>query len=133
MLKMEENELTVKEVYRAALARVFESPGSDEDYDAYSPVLLDSLLAEALPYENAIRRSRGQPVLGRAPRVDKIDDTELDYDERICRVALPFGLAAVILADDESRKSESLLARNEYIGALQDAAPGVEHDTAGWG
>lgn len=124
--------VTVRDIYKLALARVFDAPGSDEDYDTYSPLLLDSLLAEALPYENSIRLAHGREPLATAPRISKIDDTELDWDEHITRVALPYGLAAVILADDEIRKSESLLARNEYIGALEDCSCAVEDSVQEW-
>lgn len=125
--------VTIREIYRLALARVFDAPGADDDYDTYSPLLLDSLLAEALPYENNIRLAHGRTALQAAPRVQQIDDAMLDWDEQITRVALPYGLAAVILADDELRKSESLVARNEYIAALEGCCCGVEQSAEGWG
>lgn len=117
--------MTVRDIYRRALAKVFEKQGNDPDFDAYSPLLLDGLLMEALPYENQIRRQQGRPVLESAPVVEAIDETEIPYDDRITRIALPYGLASVLLGDDESRKAESVIARNEFVQALQDAAPAV--------
>ena len=116
---------TIKRIYTLALAKIIEAPGTDVDYDSYSPPLLDSLLVEALPYENAIRAQRGDEELTGAPEITTIDSTVLDWDDRITRVALPWGLAAALLFDDENRKAESVMFRNEFVSALADAAPAV--------
>lgn len=116
---------TIKRIYTLALAKIIEAPGTDVDYDSYSPPLLDSLLVEALPYENAIRAQRGDAELTGAPEITAIDSTVLDWDDRITRVALPWGLAAALLFDDENRKAESVMFRNEFVSALEDAAPAV--------
>lgn len=116
---------TIKRIYTLALAKIIEAPGTDVDYDSYSPTLLDSLLVEAMPYENAIRAQRGDAELTSTPEVTAIDSTVLDWDDRITRVALPWGLAAALLFDDENRKAESVMFRNEFVSALEDAAPAV--------
>ena len=116
---------TIKRIYTLALAKIIEAPGTDVDFDSYSPTLLDSLLVEALPDENAIRAQRGDEELTGAPEVTAIDGTALDWDDRITRVALPWGLAAALLFDDENRKAESVMFRNEFVSALEDAAPAV--------
>ena len=116
---------TIKRIYTLALAKIIEAPGTDVDFDSYSPTLLDSLLVEALPYENAIRAQRGDEELTSAPEITTIDSTVLDWDDRITRVALPWGLAAALLFDDENRKAESVMFRNEFVSALEDAAPAV--------
>ena len=116
---------TIKRIYTLALAKIIEAPGTDVDFDSYSPTLLDSLLVEALPYENAIRAQRGDAELTSTPEVTAIDSTALDWDDRIARVALPWGLAAALLFDDENRKAESVMFRNEFVSALEDAAPAV--------
>lgn len=116
---------TIKRIYTLALAKIIEAPGTDVDFDSYSPTLLDSLLVEALPYENAIRAQRGDEELTGAPEITTIDSTVLDWDDRITRVALPWGLAAALLFDDENRKAESVMFRNEFVSALEDAAPAV--------
>ena len=116
---------TIKRIYTLALAKIIEAPGTDVDYDSYSPTLLDSLLVEAMPYENAIRAQRGDAELTSTPEVTAIDSTALDWDDRITRVALPWGLAAALLFDDENRKAESVMFRNEFVSALEDAAPAV--------
>lgn len=116
---------TIKRIYTLALAKIIEAPGTDVDFDSYSPTLLDSLLVEAMPYENAIRAQRGDAELTSTPEVTAIDSTALDWDDRITRVALPWGLAAALLFDDENRKAESVMFRNEFVSALEDVAPAV--------
>lgn len=116
---------TIKRIYTLALAKIIEAPGTDVDFDSYSPTLLDSLLVEAMPYENAIRAQRGDAELTSTPEVTAIDSTALDWDDRITRVALPWGLAAALLFDDENRKAESVMFRNEFVSALEDSAPAV--------
>ena len=116
---------TIKRIYTLALAKIIEAPGTDVDFDSYSPTLLDSLLVEAMPYENAIRAQRGDAELTSTPEVTAIDSTALDWDDRITRVALPWGLAAALLFDDENRKAESVMFRNEFVSELEDAAPAV--------
>lgn len=116
---------TIKRIYTLALAKIIEAPGTDVDFDSYSPTLLDSLLVEAMPYENAIRAQRGDEELTSAPEITTIGSTALDWDDRITRVALPWGLAAALLFDDENRKAESVMFRNEFVSALEDAAPAV--------
>ena len=116
---------TVRKIFDLAAAILFTSKGGDTDYDTYSPLLLERLLIEALPYENAIRAQRGDEELTSAPEITTIDSTVLDWDDRITRVALPWGLAAALLFDDENRKAESVMFRNEFVSALEDAAPAV--------
>lgn len=116
---------TIKRIYTLALAKIIEAPGTDVDFDSYSPTLLDSLLVEALPYENAIRAQRGDEELTSAPEITTIDSTVLDWDDRITRVALPWGLAAALLFDDENRKAESVMFRSEFVSALEYVAPAV--------
>lgn len=123
---------SVSLVYKLALAQIFEAPGGDADFDAFSPLILNTLLLEALPYENAIRRVQGRGEVRELPEITQIDDTAIDMDDRITRIALPYGLAAVLLMDDESRKSEGLIKRNQFIAALEEAAPMGFEAVRGW-
>ena len=116
---------TIKRIYTLALAKIIEAPGTDVDYDSYSPPLLDSLLVEALPYENAIRAQRGDEELTSAPEITTIDSTVLDWDDRITRGALPHGLASALMIDEEDKQAQMVLERNYFVEALEEAAPAV--------
>lgn len=119
---------TVRKIFDLATAKIFEEKGSDIDYDKYAPALLEGLLVEALPYENRVRRAAGKPELDTAPEVGAIDETAIDWDDRIARVALPYGLAAALLFDDENHKAEMVMMRNEFVAALDEIAPAVFED-----
>lgn len=123
---------SVSVVYRLALAQIFETPGGDADFDSFAPLVLNTLLCEALPYENAIRRAAGREELRELPEIEQITDARIDMDDRITRAALPYGLASVLLADDEARKAESVMKRNQFIAALEDAAPVALEPVRGW-
>ena len=116
---------TIKRIYTLALAKIIEAPGTDVDYDSYSPPLLDSLLVEALPYENAIRAQRGDEELTSVPEITTIDSTVLDWDDRITRGALPHGLASALMIDEEDKQAQMVLEHNYFVEALEDAAPAV--------
>ena len=110
---------TVRKIFDLAAAILFTSKGGDTDYDTYSPLLLERLLIEALPYENAIRAADGREELASAP------DTVIDWDDRITRGALPHGLASALMIDEEDKQAQMVLERNYFVEALEEAAPAV--------
>lgn len=116
---------TVRKIFELAAAILFTSKGGDTDYDQYSPLLLERLLMESLPYENAIRAADGREELRTAPEVNSIDDTVIDWDDRITRGALPHGLASALMIDEEDKQAQMVLERNYFVQALEDCAPAV--------
>ena len=111
---------TVRKIFDLAAAILFTSKGGDTDYDTYSPLLLERLLIEALPYENAIRAADGREELASAPEINAID-----WDDRITRGALPHGLASALMIDEEDKQAQMVLERNYFVEALEEAAPAV--------
>lgn len=116
---------TYRKIFDLALAKMFERKGTDSDYDEYAAPILEGLLIEALPYENMIRRQKGVAVVEAAPEVDAVDETVLDWDDRITRNALPWGLASGLLAMDEIYQPQAAQFRNNFVDALSEAAPAV--------
>ncbi len=108
------------DIYKGAVALMFEKPGQDKSFEEMFPQLLSSLLGEALPYENSTRLLRGKEKLTSAPIITSLED-EVDYSEEICRVALPFGVCAYFFQDD-GESSSSLMYRERFVNALSDAA-----------
>ena len=116
---------TVKKIFDLAAAILFTSKGGDTDFDTYSPLLLERLLIESLPYENAIRAYEGREELRTVPEVNAIDDTVIDWDDRITRGALPHGLASALMIDEEDKQAQMVLERNYFVEMLEEAAPAV--------
>lgn len=107
-------------VYKLACAIMFEKTGLDPDFQTFFPSLATMLLQEALPYENARRQTLGQPVLQKAPDVESMED-DIPCCDLICRVALPYGMAAYYF-QDEMNDYRSQDFRGRYILALREAA-----------
>lgn len=116
---------TVRRIFDLAAAIVFEQYGGDTDFDKYSPLLLEQMMMEALPYENMIRRQKGMPLVEQVPELTAIDETVIDWDDRITRIALPSGLASRLMADSPDKKAEMVIEYNKFVAALEDAAPAI--------
>lgn len=109
--------LTADDVYTAALAYVYEYKEKDKDYSKFFLNFLNALLCEALPYENGIREAAGRTPLITAPLVkDKME--VIPYDERIVRLALPYGVASCYFQDEGDTYLMERY-RNLYIEALE--------------
>ncbi len=97
-----------------------EKTGVDPDFQAFFPSLVTLLAQEALPYENARRAVRLEPVLEQAPTVESMQD-DIPYSDPICRLALPYGIASFFFQDEmDDYRAQDYRAR--YILALREAA-----------
>ncbi len=129
--------MTGEEIYGIALSYVFERKREDADYEEFFPVFLNTVMQEALAYENMIRRKSGKAALVTAPKITKSEmNDELDFSESLCRVALPYGVASFYCQDDgDSYRAADY--RNRFIVALGDAVGGVHmsdiEDVYGYG
>jgi len=111
--------MKAKDIYSAACAFLYEQPGEDAEGEKYYPGFLNLLLQEALPYENAVRRSEGGVQLAEAPIVSD-GETEIPYCDALTRIALPYGLAAWFFQDiADNFQAENY--RGKYLLALKDA------------
>jgi len=119
--------MTAEQIFKTAASFLFEQAGYDVDFKTHAPSIINTLVAEALPYENAYRAANGMGELERAPAITALDD-DIPYCDAICRIALPFGLAAYFYQDElDNYKAQDFRAR--FIDALNEAAPAVETDT----
>lgn len=117
--------MTGEEIYGIALSFVFERKRVDADYEEFFPTFLNTVMQESLAYENIIRRKSGRAALSAAPKITEDDMLkELDFSESLCRVALPYGVAAFYCQDDgDNYRAADYRAR--FITALSDAVGGV--------
>lgn len=123
--------MTGEEIYEAALSNVFERKKADADYLHFFPLLLNTVMQEALQYENMIRRRSGKAALSAAPKItsDTMSE-EIDFSESLCRVALPYGVAAFYCQDDGDNYRAADY-RNRFIIALSDAVTAVDGASVG--
>ena len=117
--------MTGEEIYEIALSFVFERKREDADYEEFFPTFLNTVMQEALAYENMIRRKSGRAALSVAPKITKDGmNEELDFSESLCRAALPYGVAAFYCQDDGDNYRAADY-RKRFITALADAVGGV--------
>jgi hypothetical protein len=129
--------MTGEEIYEIALALVFERKREDAEYEEFFPIFLNTVMQEALPYENMIRRKAGKVAVSLAPRVTKETMNEqVEFAESLCRAALPYGVAAFYCQDDGDNYRASDY-RNRFIIELENAVGGVHmgeiEDVYGYG
>lgn len=116
--------MTVQDVYERASALLFETPGEDTDFRDNALTLINILAAEAFPYENSIRRSKGETELEKPPRFELMID-DIPFSDDICMVALPYGLASFFVQDDnDAYRAHDY--RSRYVNALREAAKATE-------
>ena len=118
--------MTGEEIYETALSYVFERKRADADYLDFFPMFLNTVMQEALSYENIIRRKSGKIALAVAPKITKDTmNNEIDFSESLCRVALPYGVAAFYCQDDGDNYRAADY-RNRFIIALADAVTAAD-------
>lgn len=111
--------MTGLEIYKAASAYLYERDNEDEESKEFSVPFLNTLLMEALPYENSIRLNKNVEELETAPLITDLSE-DIDYHDSITRIALPYGLAALFFAENLDNYRGNLY-RAQYLSALGDA------------
>lgn len=101
---------TAQQIWDAVRALMLE-PAGEGGVAPYFLALLNLLLAETLTLENGLREAEGLPALERAPRVTALSQ-EVPYREALTRVALPYGAAGLLYAEEDP--SAAVAYKNKY-------------------
>ena len=113
--------MTANEIFDTAAGWMAQTRTDSDDLAPFVPGMLNVLLEEALPYENALRRFEGKDELAAAPKVtEETMDQPIDYHEVLLRVAMPYGLAADFYRDDENYAVMDDF-RGRFVTALADS------------
>ena len=107
--------MTGLECFRAALNLLSETPESGAYYEQFALGALNQLLVNSLREINAERRANNADELLVPPRISALGD-ELPAAEWLVRECFPYGLAALLVADDDKAKFN--WAANEYTDRL---------------
>ena len=120
--------MTGNNIFETACAFLAMSPQDNKDLEGLALIWLNSLLAEALQYENANRQANKKELLENAPMLASLDE-EIPYCNDILRIALPYGLASYLYIEEESFAVAGEF-RTRYLSALYEAAPLFEETSA---
>lgn len=107
--------MTGLECFRAALNLLSETPESGAYYEQFALGALNQLLVNSLREINAERRANNEDELLMPPRISALGE-ELPAAEWLVRECFPYGLAALLVADDDKAKFN--WAANEYTDRL---------------
>lgn len=114
--------------YAAQLLACKNANGSDNadcaDYVSRAPALISILLAENLSVNRLLRADSGL----RAMPISSLAE-EVDCHELLAVAVIPFGLAALLVADEDSTLSQSLYQRYLLnIKAVKETASSIRHE-----
>lgn len=73
---------------------------------------INQMLSDRLYEQNALCRARGADGFAVAPELESMDD-ELPYDEMLVRECFPYGLAALLVAEDDRTMFNWLICEYE--------------------
>ncbi len=114
---------TVEDVYDSALALLSEEKQRVKDYPKFNVALTNQVIAECFETNNTLRRNDGLEPLTKEemPYVETNDDV-IPYDVRLIRECMPYGLAALLVMDDDKEKcavfsNQFELLKNKYSKA----------------
>ena len=109
---------TGEDVYRAALALLFEDDSTAGDYRSYARPLLNILLMECFEANNSLREAAGKAPLVVATELKALEE-ETGYEDVLCVRVLPYGLAAKLVLDDGDMGKVSMF-QSLYTNALNE-------------
>lgn len=101
--------------FQAALNLLGETPDSGTYYEQFALGALNQLLANSLREINAVRAAQGEVALTVPPRMTALGD-DIPADECLVAECFPYGLAALLVADDDKAKFN--WAASEYAERL---------------
>lgn len=112
--------MTGTECFRAALNLLSETPDSGTYYEQFALGALNQLLVNSLREINAERVFRAEQPFDAPPRMTALTE-EIPAGDWLTRECFPYGLAALLVADDDKAKFN--WATTEYTDRLLRHCP----------
>lgn len=115
--------MTGRECFQAAMNLLGEREEGAAYYETFALGALNQLLANCLREINALRYAEGQEVLRVAPQLAALED-EIGAGEAMVRECFPYGLAALLVCDEDHEKFNWLGA--EFAARLDLHCPAAQ-------
>lgn len=98
--------MTVQQLYEAALALLSEQVQRAKSYNHFKIPIVNQIIAECFDTNNAIRIADGLEPLHKSqmPYMTGEND-EIPYDIRLLRECMPYGVASLLVIDDDKSKA----------------------------
>lgn len=99
-----QNPIRVNDIYVTALALLGEFPEQDDESTKNMLALLNTLTADCFDVNNTLRAYVGKEKLSEIPFKESLDDV-MEYEEQLCRDTLPYGLASLLILEDDTDRA----------------------------
>ncbi len=107
--------MTGIECYKAARNLLSETADSGSYYEQFALIALNQVIANSLREINAERAQANEALLDKPPVLTALEQ-EIPTSESLARECFPYGLAALLIADDD--KAKFRWAATEYASRL---------------
>lgn len=119
-------EFTAQMLFDVTIGLMNDQKSNASGYTEYFLPILNTVLSECLPQENALRYQEGGEELSQAPHLESMDE-KIPYHEEIVRNILPYGVGMFLfLGDDENVKATFFSSKYEENKTKYSAAIYVE-------
>ncbi len=110
--------MTAQQLYEAALGVIPEEKERAGSYENLKLPAINQVVAECFNINNSIRESEGLAPLGKneMPFVNNEND-EIPYDIWLLRVCMPYGVASILVLDDDKQKATAFSQQYESYKA----------------
>ena len=119
--------MTVQQLYEAALALLSEDVARAKSYNKFKIPLVNQVIAECFDINNAIRITDGLVPLHKSemPYMESEEDV-IPYDIRLLRECMPYGVASLLVIDDDKTKATVFSQQYESYKQKCNCATTVE-------
>lgn len=100
--------MTGNDLYLRAVNLLGEDVAKSDFYKTFAPGCLNQLMINALREQNSMLVSRGLEPLACAPAVKTLEE-EIPFDQGLAWECFPYGLAALLVAEDDKNKFNWLI------------------------
>ncbi len=124
--------MTAAKLLDNALALLTTTRAQSPEYAEFAVPLINLLLAETHGCDNSLRASKGLAEREEAGEIASLDE-ELPCEPELARAALPFGLCARLVMDDDDF-ARAAYYYNQYTVAVEETGrwvPGAVADVYG--
>lgn len=108
--------MTGRQLYEQALILLGMEQENVPYLEEMAPGCINQMLSDRLYEHNALCRAQGTDGFSTAPELDSMDD-DIPYDEMLVRECFPYGLAALLIAEDDRTMFNWLMSEYERRAA----------------
>jgi hypothetical protein len=119
--------MTADNIFDIVIPLMFSETDEKADYETDFIATLNLLVADLFEANNSILAAAGETELEDIPEITALTDT-MTYAPKLCRVALPFGIAGQMMMEDNPNIATQYKNKYEYEKQMAGKAVYVQTD-----